>query len=75
MPTTSSQRGRAFRARRRHETIRDLCWYLAELDQHATVNALRGAGHPSSDGCSARLSANVFASTRTTRPLTPLTMT
>jgi len=45
MPT-SSQRGRAFRARRKDEAIRDLCWHLAELDQDATATALRTLAAP-----------------------------
>jgi hypothetical protein len=41
MPTSNSQRGRAFRARRKTETIRDLLWTLTRLDQDTTANALR----------------------------------
>jgi len=46
MPTSSSQRGRAFRARRKDETIRDVCWHLAQLDQGALAIALRALAAP-----------------------------
>ncbi len=46
MPTNSSKRGRAFRARRKDETIRDVCWHLAELDQDATATGLRTLAAP-----------------------------
>jgi hypothetical protein len=46
MPTSSSQRGRAFRARRKDETIRDVCWHLAQLGQDATAAALQTLAAP-----------------------------
>ena len=41
MPTSNAERGRASRARRKDETIRDVCWHLAELDQDALAIVLR----------------------------------